>query len=225
MERHWRAALRKAANLVLLISLTTTMQPCFAQYTSGHVVQGMGSASDANPSAERACNTQTLARPLMQGTADPEPPCLQGATMGTIGPQGEDATVISGVNRVGTVRINMLAKLEALLNIAANGAEIITIIWGACLMIGSLMYMLKEQYGIKRFLLSVGVCVSFLCTGLGIITNVINCAAFASDPPWKRKDKLHMNFWVSLLLIKSGLSIPGLVNWLVAMARDANLFS
>lgn len=33
-------------------------------------------------------------------------PSLQGATNGTIGPQGADATIISGVNTAGTVRVN-----------------------------------------------------------------------------------------------------------------------
>jgi len=53
-------------------------------------------------------------------------PQLQGATMGTIGPQGGDATVITGVMTAGTVRVNNLANLEAALNIAANG---MTFLW------------------------------------------------------------------------------------------------
>src|SRR5262249_1292874 len=44
-------------------------------------------------------------------------PMLQGATNGTIGPQQGDATVVQGVNTAGTVRVNNLANLEALLNI------------------------------------------------------------------------------------------------------------
>src|SRR6059058_2087189 len=36
-------------------------------------------------------------------------PMLQGATNGTIGPQAGDATVVSGVNTAGTVRVNNLA--------------------------------------------------------------------------------------------------------------------
>ncbi len=50
-------------------------------------------------------------------------PMLQGATNGTIGPQGADATVIQGVNTAGTVRVNNLANLEALLNIISNLLE------------------------------------------------------------------------------------------------------
>jgi hypothetical protein len=49
---------------------------------------------------------------------------LQGATNGTIGPQGADATCVMGVNTAGTVRVNNLANLEAILNIIANLGEI-----------------------------------------------------------------------------------------------------
>ncbi len=43
-------------------------------------------------------------------------PALQGATNGTIGPQGVDATSIMGVNTAGTVRVNNLANAEWLVN-------------------------------------------------------------------------------------------------------------
>ncbi|MBX9669202.1 MAG: hypothetical protein K2X93_16375 [Candidatus Obscuribacterales bacterium] len=43
-------------------------------------------------------------------------PALQGATNGTIGPQGADATSIMGVNSAGTVRVNNLANAEWLVN-------------------------------------------------------------------------------------------------------------
>lgn len=51
-------------------------------------------------------------------------PMLQGATNGTIAQQGEDATCVMGVNTAGTVRVNNLANLEAILNIIANLGEI-----------------------------------------------------------------------------------------------------
>jgi hypothetical protein len=41
---------------------------------------------------------------------------LQGATNGTVGPQGGDAAIIMEVNTAGTVRINNLANLEIILN-------------------------------------------------------------------------------------------------------------
>ncbi len=225
MERHfWRAAGNTAACAILLISTGWPSQPCLAQYTAGHSVQ-----ADSYQSGTNACPTNQETQYLQgatMGTIGPsEAPCLQGATMGTIGPQGDDATVITGVNTAGMVRVNMLAMLEALLNIVANGVEIITVLWGSLLMMGVLHYMFKERFGFKRCLMSVGVSLSFLLSGLGIVTNLLNCAAFAFDPPWKRKDKIQVKFWMALLTIKVGLSAPEFVNWLVVMARDANLFS
>lgn len=220
MERHfWRAAGKMAACALLLISLTISSQPCFGQYTAGHTSEGFKCLYDKDG------NVYTVG--ATNGSLDVQEACpqLQGATMGTIGPQGLDATYVVGVNTAGMVRMNMLANLEALLNIVANGAEIITVLWGSLLMIGALLYMFKMRNGIKRCLVSTGVIFSFLLSGLGIITNLLNCAAFAFDPPWKHKDKVHVKFWMALLTIKLGLSIPGFVNWLVAMARDANLFS
>lgn len=110
-------------------------------------------------------------------------PQLQGATNGTIGPQGGDATVIQGVNTAGTVRVNNLANLEALLNIIANGMEILGIAWGGPTMIMGFMRMAAgTQDAMKRVL-------------------------------WGAAG------------VTGGLATPGCINWLVASARDANLFS
>ena len=110
-------------------------------------------------------------------------PQLQGATNGTIGPQGSDATVIQGVNTAGTVRVNNLANLEALLNIIANGMEILGIAWGGPTMIMGFMHMAAgTQDAMKRVL-------------------------------WGAAG------------VTGGLATPGCINWLVASARDANLFS
>ncbi|MBX9685945.1 MAG: hypothetical protein K2X27_04535 [Candidatus Obscuribacterales bacterium] len=110
-------------------------------------------------------------------------PMLQGATNGTIGPQGADATVIQGVNTAGTVRVNNLANLEALLNIIANGMEILGIAWGGPTMIMGFMHMAAgTQDAMKRVL-------------------------------WGAAG------------VTGGLATPGAINWLVASARDANLFS
>ncbi len=80
-------------------------------------------------------------------------PQLQGATNGTIGPQGGDATVIQGVNTAGTVRVNNLANLEALLNIIANGMEILGIAWGGPTMIWGFMNMAAgTQDALKRII-------------------------------------------------------------------------
>ena len=110
-------------------------------------------------------------------------PRLQGATSGTIGPQGTDATAIMGVNTSGTVRVNNLANLEALLNIIANGMEILGIAWGGPTMIMGFMHMAAGTHdAMKRVL--------FGAAG-----------------------------------VTGGLATPGAINWLVASARDANLFS
>jgi hypothetical protein len=118
-----------------------------------------------------------------QNAGQQEAPELQGATNGTIGPQGTDATVISGVNTAGTVRVNNLANLEALLNIIANGMEILGIAWGGPTMIMGFMHMAAgTQDAMKRVL-------------------------------WGAAG------------VTGGLATPGCINWLVASARDANLFS
>jgi hypothetical protein len=110
-------------------------------------------------------------------------PSLSGATNGTIGPQGADATYVTGVNTAGTVRVNNLANLEALLNIIANGLEILGIAWGGPTMIMGFMHMAAgTQDAMKRVL--------FGAAG-----------------------------------VTGGLATPGCINWLVASARDANLFS
>lgn len=88
----------------------------------------------------------------MQGDAQLAP-SLQGATNGTIGPKEENATVIRGVNTAGTVRVNNLANLEALLNIIANGMEILGIAWGGPTMIwGCMCLAAGTQDAIKRII-------------------------------------------------------------------------
>jgi len=66
-------------------------------------------------------------------------PSLQGATNGTIGPQGNDVTIgpqgidatsVTGVNSSGTVRVNNLANLEAILYMIPNGLLALGLIWG-----------------------------------------------------------------------------------------------
>ncbi|MGH9551863.1 MAG: hypothetical protein ACRD3W_20930 [Terriglobales bacterium] len=110
-------------------------------------------------------------------------PRLAGATNGTIGPQGTDATYVLGLNTAGTVRVNNLANLEALLNIIANGMEILGIAWGGPTMIMGFMHMAAgTQDAMKRVLFG----------GAGVT---------------------------------GGLATPGMINWLVASARDANLFN
>lgn len=49
---------------------------------------------------------------------------LQGATNGTIAPQGADATVVQGVNTAGTVQVNQLDNLHAIFSALASIADI-----------------------------------------------------------------------------------------------------
>jgi hypothetical protein len=156
--------------------------PAFAQ--AGDAMAAADTAGSGNVGVNNNGGTfntysQTTSNTLPQQLA----PQLQGATNGTIGPQGTDATIISGVNTAGTVRVNNLANLEALLNIVANGMEILGIAWGGPTMIMGFMHMAAgTQDAMKRVL-------------------------------WGAAG------------VTGGLATPGCINWLVASARDANLFS
>ncbi|HMO21728.1 MAG TPA: hypothetical protein PKC98_12270, partial [Candidatus Melainabacteria bacterium] len=115
-------------------------------------------------------------------------PILQGSTNGTIGPQGGDATAIMGVNTAGTLRVNNLANLEAMLNILVNGIEILGLATGG-LMLASVFFPSNNE------------------------TNAFFKASVGNK------------LLVGLCLILGALSAPGVVNYFVASARDANLFS
>jgi hypothetical protein len=171
-----------------LASITIALTTLFCLSVPGAMAQS-GGMSDAfagadngdqsNRTADRRSGTQTVVNENSEVNA----PQLQGATNGTIGPQGADATVIAGVNTAGTVRVNNLANLEALLNIIANGMEILGIAWGGPTMIMGFMHMAAgTQDAMKRVL-------------------------------WGAAG------------VTGGLATPGCINWLVASARDANLFS
>jgi len=113
---------------------------------------------------------------------------LQGSTNGTVGPQGADATYVTGVYTAGTIRVNNLANLEAMLNILANGLEMFGVAGGALLALNACTRSSGMLFG---------------------ITNV------------SRRKRLA----IAAILVLIGLSVPGLVNSLVASARDCNLFS
>jgi hypothetical protein len=119
-------------------------------------------------------------------------PFLKGATNGTIGPQGMDATYITGINTAGTVRVNNLANLEALLNIVSNLSEIGCALAGILLVIHGLA---KKECQVS----------------------LVNGSTFEFTP--------FQRIGLGIALILLGLAVPGLVNWFVASARDANLFS
>ncbi len=172
---------RKLTMAAVAVSAVAALSlPANAQQTaSGSDAFSSGSAGLVNQDGN---NKNTGAQSGTQaGIA--QAPSLQGATNGTIGPQGQDATFVTGVNTAGTVRVNNLANLEALLNIIANGMEILGIAWGGPTMIMGFMHMAAgTQDAMKRVL--------FGAAG-----------------------------------VTGGLATPGCINWLVASARDANLFS
>lgn len=158
-------------------TLVALSVPAFAQQDAFDATGNTSGAQNAGG------NPMTGTQAAQYGGGGANAPQLQGATNGTIGPQGGDATVIQGVNTAGTVRVNNLANLEALLNIIANGMEILGIAWGGPTMIMGFMHMAAgTQDAMKRVL-------------------------------WGAAG------------VTGGLATPGCINWLVASARDANLFS
>ena len=171
---------KSAASFAVMSALTLglSIAPAHAQATNADAFSSAGQGSMG-----RDTQINTGSQTSNQAGAGSNAPTLQAATNGTVGPQGSDATYITGVNTAGTVRVNNLANLEALLNIIANGLEILGIAWGGPTMIMGFMHMAAgTQDAMKRVL--------FGAAG-----------------------------------VTGGLATPGCINWLVASARDANLFS
>ena len=165
-----------------LASITMAVSAAFLLSIPGAHAQDAFAGADDGDMSNRTPNRHTGTETQVS-QSELNAPHLQGATNGTIGPQGTDATVIAGVNTAGTVRVNNLANLEALLNIIANGMEILGIAWGGPTMIMGFMHMAAgTQDAMKRVL-------------------------------WGAAG------------VTGGLATPGCINWLVASARDANLFS
>ena len=124
---------RVALAAALVLGLSTA--PAMAQ-SGGDAFTSQG--VEGNIGNDSGYNTGSQTQQITEGAS----PILQGATNGTIGPQGGDATAIMGVNTAGTVRVNNLANLEALLNIIANGMEILGIAWGGPTMVMGFMHRL-----------------------------------------------------------------------------------
>lgn len=165
-----------------LSTITIAASTLFFMSAPGAMAQDAFAGADNGEQSNRSDNRHTGTNTTVD-SSELNAPHLQGATNGTIGPQGTDATVIAGVNTAGTVRVNNLANLEALLNIIANGMEILGIAWGGPTMIMGFMHMAAgTQDAMKRVL-------------------------------WGAAG------------VTGGLATPGCINWLVASARDANLFS
>ncbi len=166
-----------------LSSITISATTLFFMSVPGAMAQDAFSGADNGEQSNRTIDRHSGTQTFVDQNDEAPAPRLQGATNGTIGPHGQDATVIAGVNTAGTVRVNNLANLEALLNIIANGMEILGIAWGGPTMIMGFMHMAAgTQDAMKRVL-------------------------------WGAAG------------VTGGLATPGCINWLVASARDANLFS
>lgn len=179
---------RKAARLAVAYQILSPVSTSLVSST----VNSEAADADDNPQAnQNASNGENTDNSSNHDTFNPETnaPQLQGAVNGTIGPQGTDATIIYGVNTAGTVRVNNLANLEALLNIIANLGEI------GCLIAGILLII---QGFVNKTVLRLGEDIELGPGGkivLGVLTALI------------------------------GFGLPGMINWFVASARDANLFS
>ncbi len=152
--------------------------PLLQGATNG-TVGPQGQDAFAAPSLQGATSGTLI--PMARDAAS-SAPMLSGLTNGLIGPQGQDATFVTGVNTSASVRVNQLANLEALLNIVANGIEILGIMFGGFYLISGFFMKNTEQQIINKLILG--------STALMI-----------------------------------GLVTPGLINWLVATAREMNLFS
>jgi tetratricopeptide (TPR) repeat protein len=153
----------------------------------------------------------------------------------------EDPVIGIDVNNAGTVRVNNLASLEALLNIIANRIELVLVIVGAiCIVFGlrrvagcaSLKHINKIALVTIIAGLTVGslaLCIwlarynyysgseewPFLFGGLAVAGGL----SLTMVPKGYRKLLI-----VGVVFMLVGLMIPGIVNWCVATARDANLF-
>ncbi len=183
-SRHFKKAARIALNYGFV-------SPVSSALISGQPKADAGDAEEQNSSSSAPESTEnTDASTSDSGTGGfNSAPLLQGATNGTIGPQGGDATVIMGVNTAGTVRVNNLANLEALLNIIANLGEILCLLGGIAMAV---------QGFVSKSVLKIG-----------------------EDIELGPGGKVLLGIVIATL----GISIPGVINWFVASARDANLFS
>lgn len=95
---------------------------------------------------------------------------------GPIGEQGQNFTDISGVNTAGTVRVNMLANLEALLNIIANFGELIQIGIGAFILCKAIRRsIISKRIQKSQALIGITLIASGLATPAGINYFVASC--------------------------------------------------
>lgn len=81
-------------------------------------------------------------------------PYLCGATNGCIGPSGQDATVISGINTAGSVRVNNLVNLELWMQSIATMIELLIIAVGGLYIFRGAMCLWRKQPGAAHAFIS-----------------------------------------------------------------------
>jgi len=186
--------IRRATNTSMAYGLVTPVCSTLIQHEETYqnveepIANEQAAAASPQPADAMYANTRATA---FEAPASDGVPRLQGATNGSIGPQGSDATYVTGVNTAGTVRVNNLANLEALLNILANLCEAGFGLIGVVVLLNSLVSktMVLEMFGQELEISRA----ARVAAGIGLII--------------------------------MGLAFPGVINWFVASARDANLFS
>lgn len=110
-------------------------------------------------------------------------------------------TVIQGVNTAGTVRVNNLAMLEALLNIYVNGIEILLIAFGALLFMTALHRRRRAMRSLEA------------SAGAGLICSSRTGLSF-----------IGLQAFLGIALLTLGVNIPGAINRVWEGLRYANLF-
>ncbi len=187
-----RGDFRHATAIAVKHQLVT---PVSSAVVLGHDEQNEGYMSQSSTQARSDAFQSTAAPELAgatngtNGTTNSETKSLMIA-QGAMGISGSDATFVTGVNTAGTVRVNNLANLEALLNIIANLFELTGVVLGLILIVQAFLF---KQAAAKWF------------------------GMYGVSAPWMVA--------VGMIMIVAGLAVPGLINWFVASARDANLFS
>jgi hypothetical protein len=144
------------------------------------------------------------------------PQRLQGASSGTIGPQADDSTFVQGVSTTGVLKGASSGTIGPQMDDTTYVSNVNT---AGTVRVNN-MATVEALLTIIANLLEIG----FVCIGAAFLF----VAIFKKERPLKLlgKEIEPMHFLiVGVLIILFGLVIPGTFNWVLASARDANLFS
>jgi hypothetical protein len=114
----------------------------------------------------------------------------------TLVPQDDTSAPVQNVNTAATVRVNNLANMEAMLSIIANVGEVVGVLWGSYLIVTAAQRAKPSDSDLK---------------------------GEDSDAGTKKSVQLTKRVFHGLTMLALGLMLPGVINWLVASARDASL--